>query len=371
MFSFEILKKDADTEARTAKIVTGHGVVDTPCFMPVATQATVKGITPADLGEMGFSMLIVNAYHMYLRPGVDRVRKLGGLHRFMAWDFPIATDSGGFQALSLSKVRKITDEGILFQSHLDGSEHMLSPEKAVEVQEGLGSDIMMCLDECAPYPSSYEYVEKSTALTTKWAERCMESRKLHESALFGIVQGGVYEDLRKKSAQDLIAMNFEGYAIGGLGIGESKEYLYGTTKRVSALLPYDKPRYLMGVGEPGDIVEAVSYGVDMFDCVLPTRNARNGYLFTNHGKVVIKNSRYSDDPEPIDKDCGCYVCRNFSRAYLRHLYQAGEILAPVLLTMHNLYFFARLMDDIRNAVEKGTYDEFMYGFKINIGDDRN
>lgn len=364
MFKFEVTKQDTSTKARTGRIHTAHGTVATPVFMPVATQGSVKAMTPEEIKGFGFEMIISNAYHLYLRPGHETVKSQGGLHGFMKWNGSIATDSGGFQVLSLSKVRKIKEGGILFRSHLDGTEHYLTPAKAIEIQQALGSDIMMCLDECPPYPATYEYMEKSVDLTTRWARLCKEAKTDSEKALFGIVQGGVYPDLRKKSATELQEIGFDGYSIGGLGIDEPKEKLYEIAGLSASYLPAEKPRYLMGIGMPGDIVEAVSQGVDVFDCVLPTRNARNGSLFTNHGKMVIKNALYANDERPLDEDCDCYTCRTFSRAYLRHIYQAAEILASRLLTIHNLHYYGRLMRDMREAISKGEFSSFKAKFEF-------
>jgi queuine tRNA-ribosyltransferase len=350
MFGFEILREKAGARARLGRIHTAHGTVDTPAFMPVATQATVKTLGPDEVEALGFRMIIVNAYHMYLRPGHETVERMGGLHKFMSWPGAIASDSGGFQVLSLSKTRKIREDGIVFQSHLDGSSHILTPEKCIAIQESLGVDIMMCLDECPPYPSSVEYMRRSVALTAGWARLCNEARKKQGNALFGIVQGGLYPELRLKSAEGLLDIGFDGYALGGLGIGEDPEMTYEVTESTLAHIPWDKPRYLMGLGRPEDIVTAVSMGVDLFDCVIPTRNARNGTLFTSHGKLVIKNARYAEDEGPIDEHCGCYTCRNFSRAYLRHLYMAKEILVHRLLTLHNLYYYGKLMSEIRESI---------------------
>jgi len=355
MFKFEILNSDEASKARLGRFHTAHGTVDTPAFMPVATQATVKTLTTDDLKDMGFQMLIVNAYHMYLRPGHETVKKLGGIHKFMAWDSPLTTDSGGYQVLSLSKARKIKDDGILFQSHIDGSSHMFTPEKCMEIQQALGVDLMMCLDECPPYPSDRNYIKKSVELTTKWANLCKQSKKNKDNALFGIVQGGVYPDLREKSSYELQEIGFEGYAVGGLGVGEEQEKTYEITEHTLGTLPIEKPRYLMGLGNPEDIVEAVSKGVDLFDCVIPTRNARNGTLFTSKGKLVIKNARYSEDEEPIDNNCECYTCRTYSRAYLRHLFMAKELLVLRLLTIHNLYYYGALMREIRGSIANGDF----------------
>lgn len=358
MFRFELSKNDTGSKARLGIIHTSHGKVRTPAFMPVATQATVKALTPEDLDSLGVQMIIANAYHMFLRPGHETARNLGGLHKFMNWNKPITTDSGGFQVLSLSKKRKITEEGVLFQSHLDGSEHMLSPEKSIEIQEYLGSDIMMCFDECPPFGSEYEYMKKSVDLTSRWAERCSSARTGRENALFGIVQGGVFGDLRRKSANDLVSIGFDGYSLGGLGIGEGMDNMCKITDICTDILPFDKVRYLMGVGKPENIVNSVALGVDLFDCVIPTRNARNGTLFTSTGKIVIKNAQYSQDESPLDDNCGCYTCSNYSRAYLRHLYICGEILVHRLLTLHNICFYTTLMKKIRESIDNGSFTQF-------------
>ncbi|MCH7949666.1 MAG: tRNA guanosine(34) transglycosylase Tgt [Candidatus Dadabacteria bacterium] len=359
MFTFEILKSDESTDARLGKMTTAHGVVDTPAFMPVATQATVKSLSSEEIQDLGFEIIIVNAYHMYLRPGHRTVEKLGGLHKFMSWNKPIATDSGGYQVLSLSKTRKIKNEGILFRSHLDGSEHLFTPAKCIEIQEALGVDIMMCLDECPPYPSTEEYMKKSVELTTRWAKLSKESKSRTDNSLFGIVQGGVFDELREKSAGELTEIGFDGYAVGGLGIGEDQEKTYEITESTLSRLPKDKPRYLMGLGKPEDIVTAVSMGVDMFDCVIPTRNARNGTLFTSNGKLVIKNAQFAQDGRPIEEGCECYTCSIFSRAYLRHLYIAKETLVLRLLTLHNLYFYSELMRGIRDSIDSGDFPNFL------------
>lgn len=362
MFGFKLKEKDRNTKARCGLITTAHGNVETPAFMPVGTQATVKTMTPGDLEEMGFQMMIVNAYHLYLRPGHQLVKEMGGLQKFMGWNKPVTTDSGGFQVLSLAKTRKILEHGISFQSHLDGSSHLLTPQKAIEIQEYLNSDIMMCLDECPPVDAPKEYIDKAVELTTKWAKECRHSKTDETKALFGIVQGGVHEDLRQKSMDQLMELNFEGYSIGGLGIGEDSEETYQTTEFCLNTLPENKVRYLMGIGMPTDIVEAVSKGVDLFDCVIPTRNARNGNVFTNNGKIVIKNAQYSNDKSQLDEKCGCYTCTNFSRAYLRHLFLAGELLSHRLLTLHNLYFYASLMKRIRESIVQGKFEELRRDF---------
>jgi queuine tRNA-ribosyltransferase len=361
-FHFEVLKKDIQTGARLGRIMTSHGEVQTPVFMPVGTQGTVKALLPETLSELGVEMILGNTYHLYLRPGHQLIRDLGGLHHFMHWDKPILTDSGGFQVYSLGALRKINEAGVLFQSHIDGSRHFISPEIAVSIQEALGSDIVMCLDECTPYPVTLREAEKSLDLTLQWAVRSKKAAKNSEQALFGIVQGGIYPDLRKKSVEKLVEINFDGYALGGLSVGEPKEIMMNTVVNINPLLPFDKPRYLMGVGLPEDIVACVDHGVDLFDCVIPTRSARNGLLFTNHEKVVIKHARYRDDPLPIDHLCDCYTCRNYSRAYLRHLFMAKEILAMVLNTIHNVRFYMRLMERIREAIWEDRYLEFKEKF---------
>jgi queuine tRNA-ribosyltransferase len=361
-FHFEVLKKDIQSGARLGRIMTSHGEVQTPVFMPVGTQGTVKALLPETLSELGVEMILGNTYHLYLRPGHQLIRDLGGLHHFMHWDKPILTDSGGFQVYSLGALRKINEAGVLFQSHIDGSRHFISPEIAVSIQKALGSDIVMCLDECTPYPVTLREAEKSLDLTLQWAVRSKKAAKNSEQALFGIVQGGMYPDLRKKSVEKLVEINFDGYALGGLSVGEPKEIMMNTVININPLLPFDKPRYLMGVGLPEDIVACVDHGVDLFDCVIPTRSARNGLLFTNHEKVVIKHARYRDDPLPVDRLCDCYTCRNYSRAYLRHLFMAKEILAMVLNTIHNVRFYMRLMERIREAIREDRYLEFKEKF---------
>jgi len=363
MFRFELLKKDPSCEARLGKIFTPHGEVTTPVFMPVATQGTVKSLIPETVHELGAEMILTNTYHLYLRPGHDIIRNLGGLHKFMNWSSPILTDSGGFQVYSLGALRKITDNGVVFQSHIDGSRHFITPELAVEIQEALGSDIMMSLDECTPYPASFEEAEKSLDLTVKWAKRCRSSKKNDHQFLFGIIQGGIYPELRMRALENISTnIGFDGYALGGLSVGEPKEEMLGITEMTAPLLPHDKPRYLMGVGMPEDIVACVGYGIDMFDCVIPTRCARNGLLFTNREKVVIKHARYRDDDSPVDSTCDCYTCRNYTRAYLRHLYMAKEILAMTLNTIHNIRYFMHLMERIRSAIKDGIYQEFKNSF---------
>jgi len=361
-YQFEVLKKDGTSGARLGRMVTPHGEVATPVFMPVGTQGSVKGLTPEQVRTLGAEIILGNTYHLYLRPGHTLVREMGGLHRFMNWPYPILTDSGGFQVFSLGALRKVQEDGVAFQSHIDGSACFLSPESAIEIQEVLGADIIMCLDECLSYPADFSQAEKSLALTTRWAERSRRVKKDDHQALFGIVQGGMYTELRKRAIEELVQIGFDGYALGGLSVGEPKETMMEIVSEIALLLPADRPRYLMGVGTPEDIVEGVYYGIDMFDCVLPTRGARNGMLFTNDGKVVIKNARYRDDGGPLDGACDCYTCRNYSRAYLRHLFMAKEILALVLNTIHNVRFYMGLMERIRNAVAGGRYGEFRESF---------
>jgi queuine tRNA-ribosyltransferase len=350
---FTVLKKDPYTNARVGRLATAHGIVETPCFMPVGTQGTVKGLLPRDLRELGCQILLANTYHLYLRPGHELIRRLGGLHRFMSWDGPILTDSGGYQVFSLGTMRKITEEGARFQSHLDGSSHLLTPEMAVEIQAALGSDIAMILDECIAHDATRDYVHASTERTVRWAERCLHARGKADQLMYGIVQGGLFEDLRRWCVDAMTRMDFDGFAVGGLGVGEGEAKLHSVSSFTAQLLPAEKPRYLMGVGRPQDIVSAVRAGFDMFDCVIPTRNARNGTLLTWRGKINIKRAEHAGDPRPVDDTCPCYCCRNFSRAYLRHLYLAGEILSAELNSLHNLYFYHQLMDKCREAIREG------------------
>jgi len=355
---FKRITKDPGCGARLGIITTPHGEVRTPVFMPVGTQGAVKALMPEQVRGLGADIILGNTYHLYLRPGHRLIAEMGGLHRFMNWPGPILTDSGGFQIYSLGALRTITDEGVLFQSHIDGSSHFLGPESAVAIQEALGSDIMMCLDECIAYPADRNEVERALARTARWAERCRKSRKTSDRALFGIVQGGVYPDLRRRGTEEISTIGFDGYAIGGLSVGEPKKLMLENLASTAPLLPEDRPRYLMGVGTPEDLVEGVFYGIDMFDCVMPTRSARNGLLFTNREKVVIKNARNREDGSPIDSECDCYTCQNYSRAYLRHLYVTGEILAMVLNTIHNLRYYLRLMERMREAIREGRYPGF-------------
>ena len=352
------MHRSSSTRARVGKMDTAHGEFRTPIFMPVGTQGSVKSVDPDELTKLGAKIILANTYHLYLRPGHVTIEQLGGLHQFMGWKNPILTDSGGFQVYSLAKLRTISKKGVTFQSHIDGSKHFIGPKEAMTIQKALGSDIMMAFDECAPYPAEYHYVQKSLKLTTQWAEQCLKYKNNNGQALFGIVQGGVYDDLREKSAKDLVALPFDGYALGGLSVGEDKETRARIIQKTVPLLPRDKPVYLMGVGTPEDIIEAVMFGVDMFDCVMPTRNARNGTLFTSSGKIVIKNARYAKDDRPLDEHCECYTCSRFSRAYLRHLFIAKELLAYRLNTIHNLYFYSRLMENLQEAILEERVIEF-------------
>lgn len=365
MFQFSVVKKDSSTRARLGKVQTSHGTFDTPIFMPVGTQATVKTLTPHDLYEIGAGIILSNTYHLYLRPGADLVEKASGLHSFMGWERGVLTDSGGFQVFSLSGLRKISDDGVEFSSHIDGSRHYLTPEKVMEIEEKLGADIAMCFDECAPYPCSYEEAEKAVQRTSKWAARCKESHHRQDQALFGIVQGNVFPDLRERSAREITSMDFPGYGIGGLSVGEPKEKMYAILDLTDEHFPHDKPRYLMGVGAPEDLVEGVRRGVDMFDCVLPTRLARHGTAFTHKGKLVVRNATYAEDFSPLDSECSCYVCQNYTRAYIRHLIKAEEMLAHRLLSYHNVYFLVHLMKEIRESIAAGDFTGFCQKFYDN------
>ena len=357
---YELIKKDAKTGTRRGRIYTPHGIIETPVFMPVGTQATVKAMTPDELKEMVNAKIILsNTYHLYLRPGDELIAEAGGLHKFMNWDRAILTDSGGFQVFSLADLRNITEEGVKFKSHLDGSSHFISPEKSMSIQNNLGSDIMMAFDECCPYPATYEYTKASMERTTRWAKRCIEAHKNPDrQGLFGIVQGGMYKDLREESAKQLVELDFPGYAVGGLSVGEPAELMYDILSYTTPFLPEDKPRYLMGVGTPDYLIEAVLRGIDMCDCVLPTRIARNGTAMTSHGKVVVRNATFEKDWTPLDSECDCYTCTHYTRAYIRHLIKAGEILGARLLTIHNLRFLVRLMENVREAIEQDRLLEF-------------
>ena len=360
---YELIKTCKQSGARLGRLHTPHGVIETPIFMPVGTQATVKSMTPEELKEIGSQIILSNTYHLYMRPGHDLVKEAGGLHKFMNWDRPILTDSGGFQVFSLGPLRKITEEGVHFRSHIDGSKHFISPEKAMEIQNALGSDIMMAFDECAPYPADREYVKNSLERTTRWLKRCKEAHKNTEKqALFGIIQGGMYKDLREQSAKEILELDLPGYAVGGLSVGEPKELMYEVLDYTVPLMPEDKPRYLMGVGSPDDLLEGVIRGIDMFDCVLPTRIARNGTAMTSVGKVVVRNAKYARDFGPLDPNCDCYCCKNYTRAYIRHLVKANEILASRLITTHNLHFLLNLMKQVREAIMEDRLLDFKEEF---------
>ncbi|MCL5994600.1 MAG: tRNA guanosine(34) transglycosylase Tgt [Chloroflexi bacterium] len=355
MFSFEL--QHCQGHSRAGIFQTPHGTMLTPAFMPVGTQATVKGIPPRDLEQLGASMILANTYHLYLRPGDELVARQGGLHRFMRWDGPILTDSGGFQVFSLSEMRKIDEDGVTFKSHLDGSMHRLTPEKSIRIQENLGADVIMCFDECPP-PTDREYNVLAMARTHNWAERCRQAHTRTDQALFGIVQGGVFHELREASARFISALDFPGHGIGGLAVGESKEAMYATLECMDAALPVEKPRYLMGVGEPTDLIHGVMRGIDMFDCVLPTRLARHGAAFTHHGRINMRNKVYQEDERPLDTGCDCYTCQTFTRAYIRHLLHVGEMLGLYLMSLHNVHFLLQLMREIRAAILADQMDIF-------------
>ncbi len=362
-FEFTVTHQDPSKLARTGEIHTSHGSFPTPVFMPVGTQASVKAMGPDDLERLKVKILLGNTYHLYLRPGHELIREMGGLHKFMCWNGPILTDSGGYQVFSMRKLTKVSEEGVAFQSHIDGSGHMLSPEIAMEIQEALGADIIMAFDEPVSYPTSRNETETSGQLTTRWAKRCKDAHQNSPSqALFGIVQGGMFPDLRERSAKEIVDLGFPGYAVGGLSVGEPKELMAEMIDATVPHLPKEAPRYLMGVGFPEDIIRSVLQGIDMFDCVVPTRNARNGTLFTSFGKILIKNEVFKKDPRPVDSKCGCYTCLNFSRAYLRHLFASGEILSYRLNTIHNLHYYMKLMEEIRGAIRENRLEEYYRGF---------
>jgi len=358
---FRIEAKCSRTAARMGELVTPHGEVRTPAFMPVGTQGTVKSASQEELRDIGFDVILGNTYHLYLRPGHEVIAHAGGLHKFINWDRPILTDSGGYQVFSLERLRVIGDDGVMFKSYVEGSEHLFTPERVMEIQRFLGADIVMAFDECAPYPCDYEHAKTAMRRTHLWAERCKAARNASQ-ALFGIVQGNVYRDLREESARAISGMDFDGVAIGGVSVGEGKDLMFGVVRWVAPLLPEDKPRYLMGVGTPEDILDAVECGIDMFDCVLPTRLGRNGSLYTTYGRINIKNNRFIEDFGPVDSECECWACRNYSAAYLRHLYKAEEILAARLATHHNLYFYQKLMDGIRRAIRLDELPDFRREF---------
>lgn len=366
--TYELIKTDPRTKARRGRVTTPHGTIETPVFMPVGTAATVKAMRPEQVEETGAEIILSNTYHLYLRPGHEIVREAGGLHRFMNWNKSILTDSGGFQVFSLGAMRKISEEGVQFRSHIDGSKHMLTPEKSMEIQNALGSDIIMAFDECAPYPADRQYVKDSLERTTRWLKRCKDYHKNTErQSLFGIMQGGMYADLRKQSAEEIVELDLPGYAIGGLSVGEPKPLMYEMLDECVDYLPKEKPRYLMGVGSPDCLFEGVERGIDMFDCVLPTRIARHGMAMTSVGRVNIKNAKYERDFTALDPNCDCYTCRNYSRAYLRHLFKADEILSSMLMTNHNIHFLVNTMKNIRKSIEEDRFLEYKKEFYDSYG----
>lgn len=364
--SFKLLHKDRSSRARLGKLTTFHGEINTPVFMPVGTQGTVKALSNSELKDTGAEIILGNAYHLYLRPGLDIIRKAGGLHKFMGWDRPILTDSGGYQVFSLATLRKLSDNGAEFSSHIDGSKHILTPEKVIDIQQALGSDIMMMFDECVHYPAAKDYVEQSLALTTRWAKRSKDhfdkSPAKGKQLLFGIVQGSTYLDLRKRAVEDLVAIGFDGYAIGGVSVGEPRSLIYEIAENAAALLPEEKPRYLMGVGMPQDILEAISRGCDMFDCVVPTRNGRNGQAFTFDGELQLRNAAYKEDFRPIDENCGCFACRTHTRSYIRHLFNTEELLGLRLVSLHNIHFYVKLIELSRKAIAESRFASFKSEF---------
>jgi queuine tRNA-ribosyltransferase len=382
---FNITYKEKNSKARLGKLITSHGEIDTPCFIPVGTQATVKTLSPQELEDCGAQIILSNAYHLFLRPGREVIKKAGGLHNFMDWQKPILTDSGGYQIFSLALLRKVSDEGVEFQSHIDGQKHFLTPEEVIQIQQDLGSDIMMPLDECVHYPCAKDYAEIAMKRTIDWAKRSKavfgsrfsvlgEHRTPntgHRQLLFGIIQGATYDDLRKECAQTLVEMDFAGYALGGVSVGEPKNLRYNIMSFTLQFLPVDKPRYLMGLGMPQDIIEAVEMGMDMFDCVIPTRYGRNGTAFTSEGKLTIRNSPYIEDFKPLDEKCSCYTCKNFSRAYLRHLFNTDEILGLRLVSLHNVYFYLELLRKLREAIAQDKFSEFKKGFLNNYNQTLN
>lgn len=368
---YELLKTDKHTGARRGRLHTPHGVIETPIFMPVGTLATVKTLSPEELKDNGAQIILSNTYHLWLRPGHDIVKEAGGLHKFMNWDRPILTDSGGFQVFSLSDLRKITEEGVAFRNHLSGEKLFLSPEKAIEIENALGADIIMAFDECPPFPADRQYLKDSLERTTRWAKRCKAAHaRPHDQALFGIIQGGMDKELRRQSAEELLELDFPGYAVGGLSVGEPKDIMNEVLEFTTPLMPKDKPRYLMGVGSPDDLFEGVIRGIDMFDCVLPTRIARNGTCMTSVGKVVVRNANYARDFGPLDPNCDCYTCKNYSRAYIRHLIKCDEVFGIRLTTIHNVHFLIKMMEEIRKAIEEDRLLELKksfyesYGYKV-------
>jgi queuine tRNA-ribosyltransferase len=376
---FDLLSKDRDSRARHGRLTTAHGVIETPAFLPVGTQGTVKAVTPRELRELNAQIVLGNTYHLFVRPGIDVIRHFGGLHKLMSWNGPILTDSGGYQIFSLAKLRKITEDGVEFQNHIDGARAFISPEIAMDIQAALGSDIAMVLDECVPYPCEYDYAAQSAELTARWAKRCRDwkrrsgeagkrglvhslTRPLADSMLFGIVQGGIFGDLRRQSAQAIVELDFDGYAIGGVSVGEPEEEMMRAVESAEPFLPTDKPRYAMGLGTPPQILEMIARGMDMFDCVLPTRLARNGTAFTPTGTINLKNAEFALDKRSIEENCACPACREFTRGYIRHLAKAEEILGLRLITLHNLYFYLNLLKRAHTEIENGTFDQFRKTF---------
>ena len=371
---FELLASDQHSKARRGQLITAHGVIDTPAFIPVGTQGSVKGASPRELRELNAQIILGNTYHLFVRPGLDVIKHFGGLHNFMSWDGPILTDSGGYQIFSLVKLRKITEEGVEFQNHIDGARAFISPEIAMEIQAALGSDIAMVLDECVPYPCEYDYAAKSAELTARWAKRCKavaaslrDAHPAHSAAatkqlLFGIIQGGTFDDLRRESAQAIVELDFNGYAIGGVSVGEPEEEMMRAVESAEPFLPTDRPRYAMGLGTPPQMLEMIARGIDMFDCVLPTRLARNGTAFTAAGTFNLKNAEFALDIRPIEENCACEACREFSRGYIRHLIKAEEILGLRLITLHNLHFYLNLMNRVRTEIQTGSFDQFRKAF---------
>ena len=377
--NFELLTTDRQSKARQGRLTTGHGVIETPAFMPIGTQGSVKGVSPRELHEINAQIILGNTYHLFVRPGLDVIKHFGGLHNFMNWDGPILTDSGGYQIFSLAKLRKITDDGVEFQNHLDGARAFISPEVAMEIQAALGGDIAMALDECVPYPCEYDYAAQSAEMTTRWAKRCLEWKRRNgetakrgfagspdgrfvDSMLFGIVQGATFDDLRKQSAQTIVELDFDGYAIGGVSVGEPEEEMMRAVESAEPFLPRDKPRYAMGLGTPPQLLQMIARGMDMFDCVLPTRLARNGTAFTAAGTLNLKNAEFALDKSPIEENCACHACQQFSRGYIRHLIKAEEILGLRLITLHNLDFYLNLMNRAGGEIENGTFDQFRKAF---------
>ena len=362
---FELLAQDRQTKARRGRVTTAHGFVNTPAFIPVGTQGSVKAVSPRELCKLNAQIILANAYHLFVRPGVDVIRHFGGLHRFMNWNGPILTDSGGYQIFSLAKLRKITEEGVYFQNHIDGTPAVITPEIAMEIQTKLGSDIAMALDECVPYPCDYDYAARSAEMTVRWAKRSKTKSEIERQVVFGIVQGATFDDLRKSSAQAIVDLDFDGYAIGGVSVGEPEEEMMRAVESAEPFFPADKPRYVMGLGTPPQLLEMIARGMDMFDCVLPTRLARNGTAFTSTGTLNLKNAEFALDKSPIEENCACPTCREFARGYVRHLIKAEEILGLRLITLHNLHFYLDLMSRARAAIEKGTFNEFRKRFVSN------